>query len=137
MKKSIIIVLLLSLLSCKNDNNRGVIPNVFIDIQINLSNFEYQNLRTPGGFVNIEGGVKGIILYRNFNNQYLAFERTCPNAPNEDCARVSVDPSNLFIQCTCCSSQYNFEGSVISGPSPYPLKRYGTSINSNFLYIIN
>ena len=135
--KFLILLSLISFLSCKNDNRNGTIPNVFVDIQINLSNIEYQPLQTVGGYVNIDGGVRGIILYRNLNNDYLAFERNCPNAPNEDCARVAVDSSNLYIQCPCCTSQFDFEGSAISGPSPYPLKRYSTSVNNNFLSITN
>lgn len=132
-----LISFLLLFFSCKNDNNRGTIPYAYVDIQINLSNAEYQPLQTQGGYINIDGGVRGIIVYRNYSNDYLAFERNCPNAPSEDCAKVSVDSSSLYIQCPCCTSQFDFDGAVISGPSPYPLKRYSTSVNSNFLTIRN
>ena len=124
------------LLSCRGDKEQDIIPNVIVDIQINLSNLEFQPLQNEGGHVTIDGGVRGIILYRAANN-YRAFERNCPTAPSEDCETVAVDGSNLFIQCPCCSSQFDFEGNLTSGPSPFPLKQYSTSVNNNFLSITN
>ena len=136
MKRVLLFSLLIISLGCKKDNNQQVIPNTLVDIQINLSNLEYQSLQTFGGYVNITGGVRGIIVYRS-ENDYKAFERNCPNAPELDCARVSVDSSSLYIQCPCCTSQFDFEGGVTSGPSPFPLKRYSTNVSSNFLNIRN
>ena len=138
MKSALLFISLLIIsLGCKNENRQGVIPDVYVDIQLNLSNIEYQPLQNTNGYVHIEGGVKGIIVYHSTSNDYAAFERNCPNAPNEDCATVSVDSSSLYIQCPCCTSQFDFEGTVTSGPSPYPLKRYSTSVSGNFLNIRN
>ena len=138
MKNKILFFLSFSIvfISCENDIQQEYIPDVFVDEQINLSNVEYQVLQNEGGSVNIEGGVKGIIIYRTIND-YKAFERNCPYAPNEECAQVEVDISTLFIQCPCCSSQFDFDGNVTSGPSVLPLKQYSTSLNNNFLSILN
>ena len=121
---------------CKTEEP-DFIPDVFVDIQINLNNIEYLPLQTPGGFITVDGGVRGIIIYRTNTNNYRAFERNCPFKPSEDCSTVSVDGSALFMQCPCCTSQFDFEGSVISGPSPLSLKRYSTNLSGNFLYIRN
>ena len=136
LKNSIFLfIIILVITSCKNEQ-QDYIPYAYVDIQINLSNAEYQPLQYEGGSVNIEGGVRGIILYRSADD-YRAFERNCPYAPSEDCAQVDVDVSTLFIQCPCCSSQFDFDGNVISGPSAYPLQQYATSVNNNFLSIWN
>ena len=98
-------VLIALFFSCKSDkNNSGVIPDVYVDLQLNLSNVEYQPLQTTNGYVHINGGARGIIVYRSSSNSFYAFERNCPNSPNAVCAQVSVDSSSLYIQCSCCTS---------------------------------
>lgn len=129
--------LFLLFFSCKKNNDQEIIPDVFVDIEINVNNQEYLDLRRDGGSVNISGGVKGILLYHEKSNNYTAFERNCPYQPSADCAQVDLDGSLLFIQCPCCSSQFDFEGNVISGPSTLPLKEYSSSLNGSYLRIRN
>lgn len=129
----------LLLFSCKDSNNSPGIPNVPVSEQINVTSLQYPMLRQDGGYAYLETGYKGIIVVRQNANLYLAFERACPYDPTADqpCGRVAVDQSNLFIIDTCCGSQFNFQGNVMTGPAVYGLRQYKTSLAGSLLYITN
>ena len=111
------------------------IPSVYVNETINLSLFEYQNLQNVGGFVYIDAGVRGIILYRKSVNDYIAFERNCTYRPLDSCATVGVDNSLLFMLDTCCNSTFDFEGNPTGGPAEWPLKRYYTFLDGSYLFV--
>jgi hypothetical protein len=120
---------------CNEDPFLDEIPPVFVDETINLNNFEYSDLNQVGGFVYIQGGVRGIIIYRQSIDRYLAFERNCPYRPLDDCALVGVDKSTLFMIDSCCSSTFDFDGNPTGGPASIPLRQYTTFLDQNFLII--
>ena len=67
----------------------------FAPININLSYPQYQRLKLDGGYQYIDdGGMQGIILYRQDENTYIAYERLCSL---DDEPPVSVDGSGLFM----------------------------------------
>ena len=125
------------LLSCDSTLPDDPIPYVsFQNIEINLTNLQYQDLNTKG-YMKIDGGVKGIIIYKDpFESKYSAYERNCSYEPYSDCATVEIDDSGLFMIDPCCNSQFNFEnGFPIGGPANAPLRKYRTILNGNFLVI--
>ncbi len=134
-----LMVLWISLVfSC--DKNQSQIPNVYVDIYIDLTDPLYSDLQIPGNYVYITGGVNGIIVYRSSSDEFSAFERTCPYDP--DCGKVFVDQANYTaVDTVCCGSTFSLllDGTVTKGPSPYPLKKYQCSydLNSNILRITN
>ena len=136
-KSSLSIILLIVMVSCNLDNGQGAIPYVPVNISLNLQNVDFQPLSIDGGFVYVTGGVKGILVYRENSASYLAFERSCTYEPNSDCARIRMDSSLLFMIDTCCSSQFNLEGNVLSGVAPYALRQYSSSLNGTTLNINN
>jgi len=111
------------------------IPFVFVEIDINLNNAEYQDLQRDKGYVYILGGVKGIIIYRENSETYRAFERNSPVNPTLACAVVDVDASSLFIIDPCSGATFDFDGNPINGISPLPLYQYITILDNNWLYI--
>ena len=113
------------------------IPDVFVEETINLNNFEYNALNNIGGYVYLQEGVRGIILYRQSPDVYRAFERNCPYQPMDECALVSVDESTFFMIDTCCSSTFDFDGNPTGGPARYPLLEYSVVVNNNLLTITN
>jgi nitrite reductase/ring-hydroxylating ferredoxin subunit len=131
-------LLLLLTTACKDDSGRGpVIPDVFVNEQINVNSQLHPLLRRDGGYAYIPGGYKGILVVRQNAGQYYAFERACSYDPTASCAQVEVDASNLFIVDDCCGSQFNLEGAVTGGPAIYGLRRYQTSLSGSVLYITN
>jgi len=107
--------------------NPNPIPNVYVDFWIYPDDVRYVNLNYYGGHEEVTGGVNGIVVYRIDQNSFSAFDRACPHdwdAPEEP--RVVVE-DGIFLRCELCNSLYNIlDGSVISGPSKYPLKQYYT-----------
>jgi hypothetical protein len=121
--------------ACNEDVYIDQIPVVYVDETINLNNFENTPLKNIGGFVYHEGGVRGIIIYRQSQDRFLAFERNCPFQPMDSCARVEVDESTLFMIDPCCSSTFDFDGYPTGGPAEFPLRLYRTYLDQNFLLI--
>ncbi len=137
--KSLVAVSILLLILCFacNSEQPETVPYVPVNIQINLGNPDFQDLAIDGGFVNVTGGAKGILIYRENSASYKAFERNCTFEPNGTCARIAMDSSLLFMIDTCCSSQFDFSGNIMSGPAAFNLVQYNTSTDGTYLYINN
>ena len=125
------------LIGCESSDPEDQIPLAIVNETINLTNQQYLNLQFVGGHVNISGGVRGIILYHASNNEYRAFERNCSFEALNNCARVEVDGSGLFLIDTCCVSTFSFDGFPTGGPAGLPLRLYNTILEGNLLTITN
>jgi hypothetical protein len=119
------------ILSCEPDLSDDPIPYVhFNDIVINLTLPEFSGLASDGGYKYVNGGVKGIIVYRKNSSTYIALERNCTFQPNDACATVEVDVTNSYIHNDgCCGSQFFFYGRVKTGPAWRPLQQYETLLS--------
>jgi hypothetical protein len=120
-----------------SDTGDDPVPFVpFDEIVINLNLPTYNPLRSDGGYVYIDGGVRGLILYRQNATTYLAFERNCTFRPNEACATVEVHSSTLYMTDECCKSIFRFpDGEPNGGPASRPLIQYNTSLKGSELTI--
>jgi len=126
----------MSIISCRNQYDG--IPDVSVDVYINIQNPQYQNLAGLGSWSYANGGSKGIILFNLDNENFLAYERHCPYSPENACSKVSVDETDLYALDTCCSSRFQLlDGVLIEGPSQLPLKAYNTSFDGNIIHIWN
>jgi nitrite reductase/ring-hydroxylating ferredoxin subunit len=110
--------------------------------QVDLNLPEYQRLRWDGGWMymdelnGLKAGLRGLIVYRLNAETYIAYERACPYRTTDECARVEVDASNLFMKEPCCGSSFSFaDGEPLGGPARYPLRIYETSVSGNTLTI--
>jgi len=132
-KLTIILVILVSVtmfFSCKETQDN--IPTVYVDIEIDLTDPQYYELRSIGSYIYITGGVNGIIVYRLSADEFKAYERTCPYDP--DCGKVYVDDYNfLAVDTVCCQSKFSLmiDGAVTEGPATYPLRNYNAAYNTN------
>jgi hypothetical protein len=124
-------------LGCQPDLSDDPIPYVpFTEIIINLSFPEFASLRTDGGYKEINGGVRGVIIYRVNATSYNAFERNCSYHPNDACATVNVHNSGLYMTDPCCASTFDFsDGNPSGGIAWRPLRRYRTQLNGLTLSI--
>lgn len=125
------------LLSCSKDQNANI-PLVPVDITIHLNNPSYNAIAVPGGWIYVNGGSRGIIVYRVSNNEFKALDRHCTFDSSNSCALVSVDVSNITALDDCCGSKFLLtDGSVTKGPANLPLKQYNTSFDGSVLRIFN
>lgn len=115
----------LFLQSCKEEEYP--IPNVPVNILINLDLPAYQPLNGVGGFAYVNGGSRGVVVYRDFD-QFVAFDRHSTYNSDDPCAVVSVDEANPFeLVDSCSDSRYSITtGVVLQGPAKWGLKRYNT-----------
>ena len=137
-------LLIASACGSKNDD-QPLIPYGPVNLSLNITNQQYAALRMDNGAVALpakgpagDGGVKGVIVVRQSQGVYLAFERNCPYRPYDACALVSLDRnSRLFMRDSCCNSQFDLRGQITGGPTPRPLKQYSTSLQGTLLNITN
>lgn len=112
-------------ISCKEE--KYPIPNVPVNITINLDLPAYIPLNSPGGYAYVNGGSRGIVVYRNFD-EFIALDRHSPYNSDDPCAVVEVNPDNMFeLIDTCSGSRFSIaNGAVIEGPAKFGLRRYTT-----------
>ena len=128
-----------------NTDTTTTIPNVPVNVQLDLLDqqnkalrFDYGVVTIPPGSANGQGGVKGIYVVRQNATTYLAFERNCPYQPLNTCATISLDRnSHLFFADSCCGSQFGLRGELRSGPASRSLRQYSTSLSGSLLTITN
>lgn len=138
-------VLLAGLSACESGGDASpVLPNVPVNVQLDLRDQQNQALRFDNGVISIKpggmngGGIKGIYVVRQNATTYFAFERNCPYRPTDACATITLDrPSRLFFRDSCCTSQFNLQGQVTGGPAGRPLRQYSTSLSGSLLSITN
>lgn len=130
-------VVFMVLLGCSPDLSDDQIPyQPFPDIVLNLNLPENIALKSKGTSKEINGGIRGIIVYCHEVGVYYAYERNCSYHPNDACATVNVDNSRLYMIDPCCGSSFEFStGNPIGGVAWRPLQKFETSFTGVDLII--
>ena len=132
----LILLVLTTVISGCRSNNDGV-PLVAVDREINITLPSYSSIAVISGWVYINGGSKGIIIYRKASNEFMAYDRHSPYEVDDGCT-VNVDSNNVEIVDPCSGSKFSlFSGTVTKGPATLPLKQYRTSFDGTILRIYN
>jgi len=115
-----------------------VIPNVAVNFQASLTDPRLSPLNVPGGVVLINGyGVAGLILYRQPDNSYAAYDRCSSYMPQNHCA-VTLDTGNFTVTDPCSGSKFAlFDGSPVKGPATRSLKYYTVNVSNFQIYVFN
>ncbi|NJK85993.1 MAG: hypothetical protein HC906_08550 [Bacteroidales bacterium] len=131
--------------SCSKEE-ADIVPDTYLNVSINIINYpigigqsiELDNIQA--GVPNLGYDNNGIIIYRDDQNSFLAFDRTCTYHIDES---ISVNVTDgIFAVCPLCNSLYQlyFSGyPTEEGPATHPLKQYKTEFNPNTmdLFIFN
>jgi hypothetical protein len=131
-------VSILLLFSC-NDGISPVspVPDVLVREEVNLNSIGAQPLRQrDGNFIYISGGIKGIIVYRKRQDEFLAFERKSPFNLEEDCGILKVPSSQFYMEDTCHQCTFNWEGQPLSGPCRSIAKQYRVQYSNAYTLLI-
>jgi nitrite reductase/ring-hydroxylating ferredoxin subunit len=145
------VTLLIIPVSCEKNKN-DVIPDVYVDFTMDISyDIIFKDLASFGNYVYIDyltnnwgrysAGYdsSGIIVYRYSENEFNAYDRTCPfdYVTNGRSVRINVDFTEAI--CPVCSTHYALAayGSPVSGPGRYPLKNYRTSFDGRYVRVWN
>lgn len=147
----ILLTLTLILSSCNKKND--VIPDVYVNFDINLLDVLFSNLSVFGGSVAVDSHTNnwgtgaagydgnGIIICCGID-EFYAYDRTCPHdyVVNSQSVKVNIDPGNSTIAiCPKCGTKYGLTvgGTPASGIGRYPLKNYRTSFQGNYVTVWN
>ncbi|MFY8185257.1 MAG: Rieske (2Fe-2S) protein [Bacteroidia bacterium] len=145
--KIVVLVLLVFVFSCKKKKtNAATNPNqvnTAVNIYVYKNTPEFFNLMVAGGWIYKAGGTSGIIIYRiaqnETNGDFVVFERNCPHegGTNVNAAIEVLSDQISAVDSICGSKFYITNGTVINGPSVYPLRAYNTTYDGNVLHIFN
>ncbi len=138
--QSLFLVLFLSAVistSCES-NRRQIIPYVQVFVDLDL----YAELGNMGiGTTRIipNEGYSGIVLYRETDLGFYAYDMTCTEYPEHDRAVVRDTIFDGVFKCPKCDSRYVIINGAYpdSGPAEFPLVEYRTNIQGNLLLISN
>lgn len=137
MSRILAVLAVVFLLACEGDINVSPIPTVPVEVEVNLNDIDNVALKQIGGYIYVSGGVRGIIVYRQSQNEYKAYDRNCTFQPADACAIVSFHSSGFYMEDTCCESVFDLNGFPTGGPAEFPLKEYMVSQGNDILFITN
>ena len=124
------------LLSSKcNNQNQNPVPFVPVDVTIDIQLPSYSNLQGVGGWSYLNGGSRGIIVYRKGIDEFVAFDRHSPADISGTCPFPLYPDSQNFLQLkdSCNNAVFSlYDGSPVSN-SIYGLRQYATQFNGNNL----
>lgn len=129
------------LTGCKTTNNHPVQPPPF-QIEVNLTLPSYSSLQGISGYAYVSGGIKGIVIYRKSQNEFVAFDRMATTENAIECpSGVEVNEDNfLILDDPCSDTQYSlFDGSIVEGGEvEWGLRGYITQFDGfNTLRVLN
>lgn len=139
------VILFLITLSCIlvsgcNKNKIHPVPDIPFDITIDINLPSYNALIGVGSYAYVNGGSRGIIVYRRNIDEFVAFDRHSPVDVDGSCPEpLYPDPDNfLMLIDSCGPAKFSlFDGSPVEG-SEFGLRQYQTIYNgTNLLRIYN
>lgn len=115
-------------LGCKK-NQYSPVPSIATDITIDINLPSYNALTGVSGWAYVNGGSRGIIVYRRSIDEFIAFDRHSPADPSGSCPRpLTPDVDNfLTLVDSCNNATFSlYDGSPISN-SEYGLRLFQTT----------
>src|ERR1700710_537138 len=128
-----LVAITLTFLSCGKGGE--AIPNVAVNFQASISDPRLSALNVPGGSVFISGyGVAGLILYREADDTYAAYDRCSTYMPQNNCA-VTLDSGGFTVTGPCSGSKFSLlDGSPVKAPATRALKTYYIDVSNQEIY---
>lgn len=138
MYKFFYILLIAGFVSCSNTDDRNpFLPNIPVNREVNLSNPSNNALLAVGGWVEVSGGIKGIVVYHASIDNYLAYDLACPHLLPSACTKMIVQ-DGLNMECTCDNTKFALAlGGAPQSGTQYPAKQYRVIKEGNILIITN
>lgn len=124
------------LLSAKcNNQDQHPVPFVPVDVTIDIQLPSYSNLQGVGGWTYLNGGSRGIVVYRKGIDDFIAFDRHSPADIDGTCPNPLYPDTQNFLQLkdSCNNAVFSlYDGSPVSN-SIFGLRQYATQFNGNNL----
>jgi nitrite reductase/ring-hydroxylating ferredoxin subunit len=137
MKKFLLLmVVALGMLGCGKSGD--VVPDVPINFQASITDPRLSPLNVPGGTVLINGyGVAGLILHREADGSYAAYDRCSSYLPQNHCA-VTLDTGGFTVTDPCSGAKFSLiDGTPVKAPATRSLKSYDITVSGFVIYVSN
>jgi hypothetical protein len=118
-------------------NNNPYLPNYGFSITINKNLPQYNGLNSPINPIVIRestAGISGIIAMKISDNDYRAWELSCPNQVPASCSVMTINGLNAKCGCVDLYEYSLFTG---IGNAPYPMKPYRIEVLGDLIRIYN
>lgn len=139
-KLQIFLIFTLFLFAGCKKNNQHPVPSIAFDFQIDMTLPSYSPLNGVGGWCYVNGGIKGIVVYRKSYDDFVAWERQSPEDEAGTCESGLVTNADNFLQLDdpCSNAQFSlYDGSPLAN-SEWGLRGYLIQWDgSNILRISN
>jgi nitrite reductase/ring-hydroxylating ferredoxin subunit len=129
-------LVILACVSCVKSGD--VIPNVAVNFQGTLTDPRLAALKTPNGAVLVNGyGVAGLILFREADGTYAAYDRCSSVNPQSACA-VTLDNPTLTVTDPCSGAKFSLtDGTPVKAPAVRSLKSYSVNVSNFEIFVSN
>ena len=137
MKKALILLLFLAVLGCNSsDDGNTLLPNVPVNVTLNLNLPAYQDLLINNGSVFVPGhGIKGIIVFRLSESSIFAWDAACPHISPSGCSTMTIN--GVKMVCNCDDTEFSLlDGSPLSG-TQFSARQYRATKTGNSISITN
>jgi nitrite reductase/ring-hydroxylating ferredoxin subunit len=137
MKKLVFIAAMaISLISCVKTG--GDIPNVAVNFADATTDPRLSALNVPGGAVLINGyGVAGLILYREADGSYAAYDR-CSTVNPQSLHAVTLDQGNFTVTDPYSGGKWSLiDGTPVKAPAVVSLKSYNIDVSNFEIFVSN
>ncbi|MCF8226634.1 MAG: hypothetical protein K9J30_12220 [Bacteroidales bacterium] len=133
---SILLGLIVSLFTgCESDQYH--IPYVRVDLHLNI----ISELGNPAlsSTTLIDGGVNGLIVYREDYDLFHVYDRTCTRYPDHNEMVLPDEEFEGVFTCPECKSRYMLllGGDPIEGPATFGLHEYYSVVEGDLLHVYN
>ena len=135
-KLFLLAVISLSFLSC--GKNADPVPSVSVSFEADINDPRLAALHSPGGAVIIPGyGVAGLIIYREADLTYAAYDACSSYQPEKRCA-VTLDGNSLTCTDPCSGSKFSLaDGTPVKAPATRSLRAYSINVSNFEIFVSN
>lgn len=128
----------ISFLGCVENNlpPNCIRADLALNLTTDLNNPQLINAQTPGGFAELVGGIKGVLLFNINGSDFVAFDKICPQS---DCDTPMTFEKGLVLKCACDESEYSvhFGGAPQTDGFECPAREYRVLVNGSSIRITN
>ena len=136
LKPGALLILTLTATSCGKGSG-DYVPSVPVNIQLPLINPQISKLNSYGGAAVLNGGIAGIVVYREPDGSYAAYDRCSSYQPEKKCA-VTIDDTGFTVTDPCSGSKFSLsDGSPVKAPATKSLRAYDAYVSNFQLFITN
>jgi nitrite reductase/ring-hydroxylating ferredoxin subunit len=136
--KSTLVIIFAALLFISCGKTEGVVPSVPVNFRISKTDPRMAALNSSGGSVVVQGyGVAGLLLYRQADGSYAAYDRCSSYQPEKLCA-ISPDATGFTATDPCSGAKFSLsDGSPVKAPATKSLRAYVVNTTQFEIFVSN